>query len=217
MPRFRTGVLGTVAVVLILLTGLPELRAAENSLPPLGRDAVLVWKIRNAQSEASFVARIAVFAPDRYLEWEDGNSQGTVWMSQRDVLNAKGYETSSLFVRGMDKKSRGATTLWLSRRIFLELMEKKRAKCRLDGVPAILTYLGEESIPVEVNRAVQALPAIKIADDRGAEWCFLNSVDNALMLRYRIRTYSQTLSAVSTNRANTLRWIKGPKLKNPAD
>lgn len=190
------------------------IRAGETPIPAFGRDTVLVWKIENLNFNASFIARIAAFSPDRFLEWEDGQTQGTVLIPQRDILEARGYDTSGLFVTGMDKKSNNVTTLWLSRRIFRELKEKKTIKLSLDGVPGKFTSLGDDRIAVEVNRSMTELPIIKIADDRGAEWSFLDREDNPLMIRHRVRNYSQTLIGITTDRQNTLRWIKGQKLQN---
>jgi len=194
------------AVVLLIVSGVVLL--AESLIPEFGRDTVLIWKIEGPEYEKSFVARIAVFNPDRFLEWEDEKGQGTVFMAERDVLNAKGYERSNLFIGGMDRKSNNATTLWLSRRIFLELKEKKNISVNLNGIAAKFRYLGEDKIPVTVNRTVVELPVIRIADDRRGEWRFLDRADNPLFVRYETQNYSKTLASVTTDRANTLRWIK---------
>jgi hypothetical protein len=39
--------------------------------------------------------------------------------------------------------------------------------------------------------------------------------DNPLMVKHMVRKYTQALQSITTNRANTLRWIKGKKLANP--
>lgn len=72
-------------------------------IPIMGRDTVLVWKAQNADFEARFIVRIALFDPNRFLEWEDGKTQGTVSMAQRDIQEAPGYDSSNLFVPGVDK------------------------------------------------------------------------------------------------------------------
>ncbi|MDR0842062.1 MAG: hypothetical protein LBP68_01425 [Acidobacteriota bacterium] len=190
-----------------------EATADDFSLPSFGRDTVLVWKIEGPEYERSFIARLAAFAPDRFLEWEDEKGQGTVFMPEHDLLGAKGYESSALFASGRDKTSRNATALWLSRGVFSELKEKKSAKLNLDGVAAKLRLLGVERIPVEVNRIVVELPAVKVIDDRKAEWWFLDAPDNPLTVRYEVRNYRRALSSITTNQPDTLRWIKGSKLK----
>ena len=48
-------------------------------------------------SVAEFVVRIAEFLPDRFLEWEDSNTQGTIFMPDRDVIGARGFSSSNLF------------------------------------------------------------------------------------------------------------------------
>lgn len=186
-------------------------------LPPMGRDTVLVWNTRSLDFEARFIVRIAIFAPNRFLEWEDGKTQGTVFMPQRDIQEARGYFSSSLFVSGVDKRSSNSTTLWLSRKIFRTLKEKKKVKCVLDGVSGQLIHRGEGTIQVDVNRSMRELPVIMVLDDRGSERWFLDDEDNALLMRHQSRNYEQKLTSITTDRQNTLRWIKGKKLSNPPD
>jgi hypothetical protein len=75
--------------------------------------------------------------------------------------------------------------------------------------------MGDETLTVEVNRVPQILPVIKVTDDRKEERWFLDEEDNPLMLSHRARKYSQTLTTITTDKSNTLRWIKGRKLENP--
>lgn len=189
--------------------------AGGNSLPAFGRDTVLVWKSQIQDYTAQFVARIAEFSPDRYLEWEDEKTQGTIFMPNRDVVSAKGYTSSNLFKSGVDSRGKNATTLWLSQQIFRELKDKKKAKCDLDGVAGVLTYLGDGTLTVEVNKSPMDLPVIRVSDDRQGERWFLDMEDNPLMVKHTVRTYTQVLESITTNRPNSLRWIKGRKLENP--
>ena len=184
----------------------------EFNLPEFGIGTVLVWKIEGPEYEKSFVARLASFRPDRFFEWENETGQGTVLMPGRVVADAKGYETSSLFAVGKDIKTRNETALWLSRRIFTELKEKKTARWNLNGVSSKLSLIGEGNVTVEVNRNITVLPIIRAADDRNAEWSFLNQLENPLMIRYEVRNYRQSLSSVTTGDSDSLRWIKGRKL-----
>jgi hypothetical protein len=190
-------------------------RSAEKVLPAFGRDTVLVWKIRNLEYSADFVVRVAEFSPDRFLEWEDEKSQGTLYMPSRDIENAKGFTSSQLFAAGVDMRGKNVTALWLSRRIFRDLKEKKKAKVVVDGVPGLTVLQGEDRLTVEVNRTPLVLPVIRVSDDRGAERWFLDQEENPLMLKHLLRNFSQTLVTISTDRPNTLRWIKGKKLDNP--
>jgi len=184
-------------------------------LPAFGRDTVLVWKIENMEYNATFVARVAQFLPDRFMEWEDEITQGTIFMPNEDILTARGFVDSSLFKSGRDTRGKKATTLWLSQQIYRELKEKKKVKCMLDGVQGSMKYVGDDQLEVEVNRSPMTLPAIRVQDDRGSERWFLDQDDNPLMLKHQLRTFTQTLSSITTNKSNTLRWIKGKKLANP--
>jgi len=201
-------------LIVIAVTGAIESSAGDRQLPQFGRDTVLVWKIQNMDYESSFVVRIADFLPDRFLEWEDEQSQGTIFMPNRDILEAKGFVNSNLFNSGVDSKSKNATTLWLSQQAYRDLKTKKKAKIQLDGVTSLMEYVGDDQLAVEVNRSSMNLPVIKVKDDRGSERWFLDSEDNPLMLRHLIRKYDQTLASVTTDQPNTLRWIKGKKLAN---
>jgi hypothetical protein len=188
---------------------------AELQLPTFGKDTVLVWEIQNQEHRSQFVVRIAEFMPDRFLEWEDDTTQGTIFMPDRTVTGAKGFVNAQLFEAGVDTKGKNATTLWLSRQVYRDLKEKKRIKLALDSVDGWMTLEGSEKIKVEVNRTWMELPVIKVKDDRGSDRWFLDSEENPLMAKQAIRQFSQTLVSITTDRPNTLRWIKGKKLTNP--
>jgi hypothetical protein len=187
---------------------------AEARLPAFGKDTVLVWKITNQEYSADFVVRIAEFAPDRFVEWEDEKNQGTILMPNRDIVSARGYVNTNLFSSGADTKGKNATTLWISQKIYRELKDKKKIKCDLDGVSGTMNYLGDGDIQVEVNRTAMTLPIIKVSDDRGGERWFLDQEENPLMLKHTVRNFVQVLTSITTDRQNTLRWIKGRKLAN---
>jgi len=188
---------------------------AELQLPTFGKDTVLVWEIQNQEHASQFVVRIAEFMPDRFVEWEDDMTQGTIFMPNHVVIGAKAFVNARLFEAGVDTKGKNATTLWLSQQIYRDLKEKKRIKLALDSVDGWMTLEGSEKIKVEVNRTLMELPAIKVKDDRGSERWFLDSEENPLMAKHAIRQFSQTLASITTDRPNTLRWIKGKKLTNP--
>lgn len=202
--------LAAVACALI-----PSNCGAENDvkLPRFGRDTVLVWDTQSGNSTASFVIRIASFHPNLLLEWEDGISQGTVSIPSRDLSEARGYVNKKLFLQGMDTRSDNETTLWLSRKIFLALKESGEVKCYIDRTPGKMKFEGEEELLVKINGALLALPAIRVKDDRGAVRWFLDREDNPLLIQYELRHFSQTLKSISTDRRDTLRWLKGRKLE----
>jgi hypothetical protein len=212
MKSKRCLFLCALALIFVFISGATGTPAGKRELPAFGRDTVLVWNIQNEEYEASFVVRIAEFYPDRFIEWEDEITQGTIFMPNQDLIAAKGFVNSSLFSSGRDAKEKDVTTLWLSRYIYRELKEKKKAKCRLDGVAGSLKYLGDDQISVEVNKTPMSLPVIKVLDDRGSERWFLDNEENPLMLTHRVRKFNQTLTSITTDQSNMLRWIKGKKL-----
>ncbi|MBN2321038.1 MAG: hypothetical protein JXR49_18310 [Acidobacteria bacterium] len=212
MPGKFTG--RCILLVSLLLTVLWSFPAGHGEdMPLFGRDTVLVWEIPGKDFTKDFVVRIAAYSPDLLMEWEDEKSQGTVFISRREIMEAKGYVTNKLFKSGMDANAEDETTVWLSRRLYRDLKEKKEAKVKIDRVQGRMIYLGEGEYTVEVNGSPMKFPVIKVQDSRKAELWFLDREDNPLMVQYRMRQYRKTLVSVTTNRKNTLRWIKGPKLE----
>jgi hypothetical protein len=210
MNLFSKGLTLLVPVILLLA---PVTRG-QNSLPVMGQDTVLVWKVANQEFASEFVVRIAKFLPDRYVEWEDDKTQGTIFIPNKDILNAKGFVNAQFFVSGVDTRAGNSTTLWLSQRMYRELKEKQRVKFDIDNVRSVLTFERSDPITVEINRSPVLLPVIKVADDRGSERWFLDSEENPLLIKHTLGKFVQTLTSITTNRSNTLRWIKGKKLEN---
>jgi PAS domain-containing protein len=201
----------TVVFSVCSIPGLP----AEQQLPAFGKDTVLVWDTENQEFKSTLVVRIAEFLPDRFVEWEDETTQGTIFMPHRAVTGARAFVNSRLFEGGVDTKGKYVTTLWLSEQAFRVLKEMKRIKLALDSIDSWLTLEGSDKITVEVNRAMMELPVVKVKDDRGSERWFLDNEGNPLLVKHFVRQFSQTLSSITTDRHNTLRWIKGKKLTNP--
>jgi hypothetical protein len=186
------------------------------SLPAFGRDTVLVYKTQVQKDQIfTLVVRIAQFLPDRFLEWEDSTTQGTIFMTSGALYNSRSFLTARLFDAGVDSQGRNSTTLWLSQKLFRELKASKTVKATLDSISGVLTLTGNEQVAIEVNRETILLPTIKVMDNRGNERWFLDMVQNPLMVRHTIRAFDQTLTSITTDRANTLRWIKGKKLSAP--
>lgn len=207
--------LSLIAGFFACCSAIAQAPSPEISMPAFGRNTILVYRIQNPDYLEDFVVRIAQFLPDRYVEWENRMSQGTVLMPNRDLESGKGYISSSLFQSGSDTKGKGSTTLWLSRNTFRDLKTNRKAKCNINGATGVFTYQGDGTIEVDVNRTVQMLPVIIVLDDRMEERWFLDQEDNPLIVNYRVRRYSQTLASITTDKPNTLRWIKGTKLENP--
>ena len=209
----------TGAVLSVLLTCMAAVSltgfSAASAIPPFGKDTVLVWESHNQDVVSKLVVRVAEFFPDRYIEWEDATTQGTIFFPNRAVTSAKGYVNSQLFEAGMDTRSKNETTLWLSQQVYRQIKTKQRLRIPVDSIPSWLTLEGTGTIKVEVNRKPVELPVLKIKDDRGSERWFLDSEENPLLAKHTIRNYTQDLVSITTDRANTLRWIKGKKLAHP--
>jgi hypothetical protein len=206
---------GRLGGLLILFLTSPGGRAADGPVPPFGRDTVLVWKTISPPEAGNLVVRIAEFRPDLYLEWENTVTQGTIFMPARSVESARVFLNSRLFEGGVDTRGREATTLWLSHRIYDGLKAKGRMRFAIDSVDGWMSVEGTEKLRVDVNRTPTEIPVIKTKDDRGAERWFIDDPGNPLMVRHLVRTYESVLASITTDRPNTLRWIKGRKLANP--
>ncbi len=216
MVSLRQSTLWFIAATLISCCAVSGALDLQPNLPPFGRDTVLVWKTENQDDTPhQFVVRLAQFEPGRYLEWEDSTTQGTIFMSEKAVKNARTFMNARLFEGGVDTRGKDATTLWLSQRLFHDLKEKGRVKLSLDSVDGWMTVDGTDQVSVEVNRSAQMIPVLKVKDDRGSERWFLDSEENPLLVKHLVRAFSQTLISVTTDKPNTLRWIKGKKLNAP--
>jgi hypothetical protein len=193
-------------VLLMPLTLSSSSEQAGSVLPAFGRDTVLVYK--SSVENDTLVVRVAEFAPDRFIEWEDATTQGTVLIPAKAVSDARAFVSWQLFQGGVDTRGHNATTLWLSRSIFRELKEKRKAKLMIDSLPTRVTVIGNDQMAIEVNRSSRNVPVIRTADERGAERWFLDAEDNPLLVNFLFRTYQQKLASITTDRPNTLRWIK---------
>jgi hypothetical protein len=209
LERYPRSAILPFAVCLFL--ALASFAAGEVEWPTFGRDTVLVWKVQNQEFTSDLVVRIAEFSPNRFLEWEDGITQGTILMPDQAVREAKGFSTN-LFKPGVDVRADNVTTLWLCQKVFRDLKERKKVKFEIDSVPGWMMLQGCDQLAIEVNRAQLTFPVIKTLDDRGAERWFLDREENPLMVQHVVRKYRQTLGSITTNEPNTLRWIKGRKL-----
>jgi hypothetical protein len=201
-------------ICLASLCGAPLLPSVD-ALPKFGLDTVLVWKSENQGEASELVVRIARFLPDRYLEWENATTQGTIYMTAKAVRDARIFVNSSLFEGGADTKGKNATTLWLSEQVFRELKANGKVKVALDSVAGWMTVIGSDRMTIMVNRSPMSLPVIRIADDRGGERWILDVDQNPLVVKHLFRSYSESLVSITTDKSNTLRWIKGRKLANP--
>jgi hypothetical protein len=204
---------GMLLMIMPLAAHLPPVQIPDQAMPAFGRDTVLVFK-SSLENEPAFVVRIAEFSPNRYVEWEDAITQGTIFMLAKAVTNAHEYVNWRLYEGGVDTLSKNATTLWLSQRIFRELKEKQKIKVTIDALPTWMALIGNDQMAIEVNRSSRLVSVVKTRDERGTERWFLDMEDNPLLVNFLFRNYQQKLISITTDRPNTLRWIKDKKKIN---
>ncbi len=206
MPSTTNPAWRTVAILMFAAFCVAA-RQDNANLPAFGRNTVLVYR-NSLESNSTIVVRIAEFSPNRHIEWEDGVTQGTILLTEKAVNNARDFTTWRFFQAGSDTRGNDATTLWLSSRLFRDLKERQKMKFSVDGIPTIVTLIGTDQMTVEVNRSPRSLPVIKTKDERGTERWFLDEEDNPLIVNMLVRDYQEKLTSITTDRANTLRWIK---------
>jgi hypothetical protein len=203
-----------VSLAVILTSSLEASSDDDVHLPAFGRGAVLVWKTQAQTHTSDFVIRIAEFLPDRYMEWEDFQTQGTVFIPSREIQEAKGYESHDLFKSGTESRAKNVTTMWLSRKIYVELKAKKKIKLDLNGVQSSMVLIGSDQFTFEANKYKICMPVIKVKDDQGSERWFLDLEENPLLVKHIIGQYLQSLISIATDKPDTLRFIKGKKLSS---
>jgi hypothetical protein len=189
--------------------------SAGKSSAPLrfGRDTVIVWTTHNLEHTSDFVVRIALFEPKRFFEWESNTTQGSVLLDAKALQSSRSYHTSKLFNPGVEVKAKGDTSIWISKEVFMDLDVRGSAKIRLDGIESHMNFLRRDRIETKVNQEEIVLPVIVASDGRGGEWWFLDDPENPLFLKHQFRTFTQAVKSITTNRKNTLRWIKESKIR----
>jgi hypothetical protein len=203
-------------VTLAFLAGSSAHGQTKPQIPTFGRNTVLVWKaVGNSNDLGTLVVRIARFTPDRYFEWEDSTGQGTVFLAEKALASSKIFLMRRLFQSGVDIQSKDSTTLWLSKKSYLDLKSKQKIKLAIDALEEWVKFEGNDEIALEVNQTQQTLPVMKISNARGMEIWVLDSEENPLQVKLIARNYVETLTSITTDRSNTLRWIKGKKLAEP--
>lgn len=215
MCRHATCLMFVSIALLVLFPSHPGEAAEKSALPDFGRDTVLVWRLQFPEDNAEFVVRIAEFTPNRFFEWENATTQGTVYISSNAIERGRSFSNARLFEGGVDTKDKDATTLWMSQPVYRDLKSKGKAKVVLDSIGAVFTLEGTDLLSVEVNRTPVELPVIKVKDGRNSELWFFDSELNPLLVKHMVRHFTQTLISITTDKPNTLRWIKGKKLTAP--
>jgi hypothetical protein len=191
----------------------PQISGAEQ-LPAFSLGTVLVWKSENRGNEYDFVIRLAKHSPSRYFEWENQTTQGTVLLKKSAVENARKYSSYRLFQAGADLESADETCYWFSRGLFAELKSAGKGYFMLDAIKTHLEQQAVENISVLVNQEEKKLVTLKFRDNRGGEWWILDDVENPLVVKRRLNSWQEQLASVRTDRPNSLRWIKGARLRS---
>ncbi len=206
MPNTMNSAWRTALILILAACCVGALQDSTN-WPTFGRNTVLVYR-NSLEGNSTIVVRIAEFSPNRHIEWEDGVTQGTILLTEKAVNNARDFTTWRFFQAGSDTRGNDATTLWLSCRLFRELKERQKMKFSVDGIVTAVTLIGSGQMTIDVNRTPRTLPVIKTKDERGAERWFLDTEANPLIVNMMVRDYQEKLASITTDRPNTLRWIK---------
>jgi hypothetical protein len=198
-------VMYNVIFLLALLTITPQTIAKKLDFGP---KTILVYQTESGEEKRQFVLRIARFKPDVVLEWESLSHQGTVHIFKKAVQEASQFSVNDLFEIGMDVESSKATTKWLSRKVYEELLEKGGSKIKLNRISAKFELKEESTRQVSVNKVVTEVPVIIVTDSRNGVWAFLKDPDNPIVIEYQTPYYYESLARISTDEKNQLRWIK---------
>ncbi len=174
----------------------------------LGAQTVLVYENANRLETSQFVVRLARYRPDVVLEWESARDQGTVHLFREAVEEGRGFTLTQLFEVGVDRESTETMTLLLSDALFADLSRSRFAKLKLNRIPAKMELEGRENFAVRVDQREVEVPALRVRDNRGGEWLFLESADTPLLLRFKSIHFTQRLLSLSLSERPALRWIK---------
>ncbi|MBI1745798.1 MAG: hypothetical protein HYR55_04325 [Acidobacteria bacterium] len=215
----RTYGLRRVLIGLILGVGLgfrlaPAAPTGAGALFRFDRDTVIVWRAEMQEAGYDFVVRIAQFEPKRLFEWESSANQGVVLLDPSAIQSSRSFQTSKLFSAGSETKSKDETAIWLSKEAFRELADAGHVQVKLDSIANTWRIIRRETVPLQVNREEVQIPVIVVADSRGGEWAFYDHPDNPFFVRHTIRGFTQAIKSITTNRKNTLRWLKESKIRS---
>lgn len=201
------------ALVALVLASGANLCLAQEGGPAggtIGRPDVgasVAWD-NNAQGHTSeFIIRIAEFGPDRYFEWESRAQQGTIRIPAEILKESRKISFARLFDNGVEIEKADFLTLWLSEKIYDDLKRDRRSPILLDSIKD--EFVLQETTPYTllIDKRPTAVSALKVKDNRGASWLFLDSKDNPIMLEYQSKYYLQKIRSLTT-RGNILRWIR---------
>ncbi|MGH9338007.1 MAG: hypothetical protein ACRD1R_00040 [Acidobacteriota bacterium] len=169
---------------------------------------ILVYENVSGKIAKRFIIRVARYQPDIFLEWESTSHQGTLHLYREAVHEADQFNLIGLFEVGVDLESEEATTIWLSRAMYQDLLDDGYAQIRLNSQPVKLQVQGEGSYNIVVDKEPAQVPIIRVKDNRRGEWVFLKDPVNPLLIEYVTPYFRQTLKRISTDPENDLRWVR---------
>lgn len=174
----------------------------------IGPNSLLIYKSYSGSVEREWILRVARFGPDVVLEWESFANQGTLHLFRNSVLNGTSFSLFGLFEPGVEMESKKVTTIWFSRRTYGELAGTGRTRIKVNRFPRKLELLEEDLFRLSLNRRPHEVPAIRVEDDRGAEWVLLKDPANPILLEYTERNYRLALTSFQTRSQVSLRWLR---------
>ena len=197
------GILTNLLLIATLSCGL--LQAGEVKL---GANFILIYENESALSSVQFVIRLARYLPDLVLEWESEADQGTVHLSRAAIQSGEEFTLNRLFEVGVNNESQTMTTVRLSDWAFRELSETKKVKLKVNRLPLKLALKGTTQVNIKLAGQSVELAGLRVEDNRGGEWVFLDDSDAPLVVSYKTRHFSQTLQSIAQPATSSLRWIK---------
>ena len=174
----------------------------------LGSNSVLVYSNVTRNSESQFVVRLARFHPDIVLEWESKGEQGTVQLYKQAVRMGQKFSLTGLFKFGVSVESKDELTMWLSDRLYQQLIANGEVKIKINSSSLNLKLEREGTYPIILNQKSVQIPAIYAKDSRKGTWVFHKDADNPLLVEYISTNFHQSLRSVVTSSNNQLRWIR---------
>jgi riboflavin synthase len=208
------GIAGAILLLVAGFAGVSDMVMVRATDLPLEAKTILIYTSEVAERENSLVLRVARFQPDRFVEWETLASQGTIHLFKRAVKEGNRFFLDRLFEPGVDVASRDGMTIWLSEKIYQDLIRDGMVKIQFNNTPLKMTLEGEETFVVSVDKRPVEVAAIRLHDDRKGVWLFHKDPNNPIMLEFTSRHYRQYLKSISTKSWPGLRWIRElPKVK----
>ncbi|MFQ5738435.1 MAG: riboflavin synthase [Acidobacteriota bacterium] len=196
-------ILGVVAMTLLL--SVQFLVGGDLSI---GSNTILIYENTSGGKASQFVIRLARYRPDIVFEWESATDQGTVHLFKGAVQNSVKFTLTGLFEVGVDSESPRQTTVWLSNRIYRDLIHNKRTRIALNNSPLKMEVTGEEGYSLLVDKEPVDVTVVRVQDTRRGNWAFLKNPESPLVIEYKSPYFHHRLKAVSNAPVSRLRWIR---------